>query len=497
MSPHQYPEADPYTQQEQRQSQRKNEICAHYDRLAKDRDSWIIKNDFFHEEDRAYVKFLAPEGLRVLDLGCGTGRLLAELNPSYGVGLDISANMTEAARTNYPSDRNPNLNFIVGDAEDKKTLESLEGPFDVIILSDTVGLLEDVQKSFAALHSLCHNDTRIIVSYFSWLWTPVLGLAEKLGTKMQQLPLNRLSRTDIEHILELADFDIITRDWRQLLPKRLFGLGRIVNRTVATLPFARRLCVRNYVVARSLQHAGLANPSLSVVIPCRNERGNIRPAVDRMPEFPGDLEIVFVEGHSKDGTLEEINAIKAERPDLNIQVLVQDGAGKGDAVHKAFAAASNDILMILDADLTVPPEDLPKFYEVIASGKGEFINGTRFVYPMEKGAMRWLNVGGNLFFSWMFSWLLNQRFTDTLCGTKVLTRAHYEQIAANRSYFGDFDPFGDFDLIFGASKLNLKVVEVPIRYAERTYGTTQISRFRHGVMLLRMVAFAYRKMKAI
>ena len=497
MSVQHEPESSPLTQRADRQSARKQAICEHYDGLAEDRDQWIEKNGFFHEEDRAYFHFLVPEGLSVLDLGCGTGHLLASLKPSRGVGVDISAGMVEAARTAYPSDRNPNLEFMVGDAEDPATVAALGGPFDVIILSDTVGLLEDVHAFFAALHPLCHADTRIIVSYFSWLWTPALEVAERAGAKMRQMPLNRLSRVDIEGLLELTDFDIIGRDWRQLLPKRWLGLGRLVNRSIATLPILRRLCVRNYVVARSMRHAGLDQPSVSVVIPCRNERGNVRPAVERLPQFAPDIEIVFVEGHSKDGTLDEIKAVADERTDLNIQVLVQDGVGKGDAVHKAFAAASKDILMILDADLTVPPEDLPKFYGAIATGKGEFINGTRFVYPMEKGAMRWLNVGGNLFFSWVFSWLLNQRFTDTLCGTKVLTKAHYNQIAANRSYFGDFDPFGDFDLIFGAAKLNLKMVEVPIRYAERTYGSTQISRFRHGVMLLRMVVFAFRKLKAI
>jgi glycosyltransferase involved in cell wall biosynthesis len=183
-------------------------------------------------------------------------------------------------------------------------------------------------------------------------------------------------------------------------------------------------------------------------------------------------------------------------PDHDIKVLAQDGKGKGDAVRKAFEHARGDVLMILDADLTMPPEALPKFYEALASGKGEFINGTRLVYPMENDAMRFLNWVANRVFSWLFTWLLNQRFTDTLCGTKVLAKGHYQQIARNRNYFGDFDPFGDFDLIFGAAKANLKIIEIPIKYASRKYGETQISRFRHGWLLLRMVVFAFRKLKA-
>ena len=223
----------------------------------------------------------------------------------------------------------------------------------------------------------------------------------------------------------------------------------------------------------------------------------MEPAIQRIPPFGKHQEIIFVDGHSTDGTPEEIKRVIQGYPDKDIKFFVQDGRGKGDAVRKGFAAAGGDILMILDADLTMPPEDLPKFYRAIAEDQGEFINGCRLVYPMEKQAMRFLNLLGNKFFSMMFTWILNQRFKDTLCGTKVLFRKDYKKIQANRSYFGDFDPFGDFDLIFGAVKQNLKVVEVPIRYRERTYGSTNISRFRHGWLLLKMTVFAYRKFKAI
>ena len=480
-----------------RKLDRKKEILGHYNKLASKPSSWINKNDFFHSQDRSYFRFLISENLRILDIGCGNGDLLASLKPSEGIGLDISTKMIDLAKSKYSSKENPNLQFLAGDIEDEKIISELQGTFDIILLSDTVGLIDDVQNCFSSLHNLCHPDTRVIVSYFSWLWTPILVSSEALSLKRKQMPLNHLSAKDIDDLLEISDFDIIKRDWRQLIPKHLFGIGPVVNRTIATLPLMRKLCVRNYVVARSLKARRNIRPSTTIVIPCRNERGNILPAVQRLPEFNSDMEILFVEGHSSDGTLEEINRVIKEFPNKNIRVTVQDGMGKGDAVRKAFKMASNDILMILDADLTVPPEDLIKFYNAISSGKGEFINGTRFIYPMEKGAMRWLNVGGNLFFAWVFSWLLNQRFTDTLCGTKVLSKEHYKSIAKNRSYFGDFDPFGDFDLIFGATKLNLKVVEIPIRYAERTYGTTQISRFRHGLMLLRMVFFAFRKLKSL
>ena len=471
---------------------RKKQIQQKSDELAKNRDKWIKKNNYFYSNDHSYMQFLVGEGKRVLELGCGTGQLLNKLIPSYGVGVDLSANMVSIAQQNYP-----NLEFIQGDLEDESLISSLQGPFDFIILSDTIGYLDDCENAFAGLHSLCTPDTRLIISYYSWRWQPLLTLGEKIGLKMPSVEMNWLSTEDTMGFLHLADFETVKREWRQLVPRSLFGLGSFINRFIGTLPLIRRLALRNYLVARPVRDVKLRQVSTTVLIPCRNEKGNIENAVKRLPDFCEDLEILYVEGNSQDGTLDEIHRVIEAYPDKDIKVLVQDGKGKGDAVRKGFDHARGDILMILDADLTVPPEDLPKFYKAISSGKGEYINGTRLVYPMDDQAMRFLNFWANRTFSVLFTWLLNQRFTDTLCGTKVLTKKNYEKIVANRSYFGEFDPFGDFDLIFGATKLNLKIVEVPIRYAARDYGETQISRFRHGWLLLKMVLFAYKKLKII
>ena len=471
---------------------RKKQIQQKSDELAKNRDKWIKKNNYFYSNDHSYMQFLVGEGKRVLELGCGTGQLLNKLIPSYGVGVDLSANMVSIAQQNYP-----NLEFIQGDLEDENLISSLQGPFDFIILSDTIGYLDDCEGAFAGLHSLCTPDTRLIISYYSWRWQPILTLGEKIGLKMPSVEMNWLSTEDTMGFLHLADFETVKREWRQLLPRSLFGLGSLINRFICTLPLIRRLSLRNYLVARPVRDVKLRQASTTVLIPCRNEKGNIENAVKRLPDFCEDLEILYVEGNSQDGTLDEIHRVIEAYPDKDIKVLVQDGKGKGDAVRKGFEHARGDILMILDADLTVPPEDLTKFYKAITSGKAEYINGTRLVYPMDDQAMRFLNFWANRTFSVLFTWLLNQRLTDTLCGTKVLTKKNYEKIVANRSYFGDFDPFGDFDLIFGAAKLNLKMVEVPIRYAAREYGETQISRFRHGWLLLKMVLFAYRKLKIV
>jgi SAM-dependent methyltransferase len=468
---------------------KKQELIIRFNKLAAERESWIKKNRYYYEDQTKYYRFLVPEGLSVLELGCGTGDLLHALKPGRGVGVDFSGEMVKSARERYPD-----LEFREADIE---RLEGWGETFDVLILADVVGHLQDIEETLRSLKSFCHSGTRILVSYYSFLWEPILKLGERLGGKMPQQHQNWLSTEDISNLLHLSGYEEVKTEYRLLIPKRIPLISNFINRFIAPLPGIRRLCLCRYIVARPAGVRDRKEFSSTILIPCRNEKGNVESAVTRLPSFGEHQEIIFVEGGSTDGTREEIQRVMERYPEKDIKLVVQEGKGKGDAVRSGFSFAKGDILMILDGDLTVPPEDLPKFYRSLAEDVGEFVNGCRLVYPMEKQAMRILNLLGNRFFSFMFTWILNQRFKDTLCGTKALFRKDYEKIQANRGYFGDFDPFGDFDLIFGASKLNLKVVEVPIRYRERTYGSTNISRFRHGWLLLGMTLFAYRKIKAV
>jgi SAM-dependent methyltransferase len=462
------------------------------DAIAVEREYWLQKAAFFHYEDQLYLEFLIPEGARVLELGCGTGHLLAALRPSLGVGVDFSPVMIAQAQQAHPD-----LQFYVGDVEEPSFLEKLPGPFDFILVIDTLGALDDCQSFFQSLHSLCTRRTRLVVSYFSHLWYPALRFSELIGVRMPQLAQNILSPSDVRCLAELGDFELVKAEQRMLSPVRLLGLGRLLNRFVAPLPLVRALCLRHYSILRSLRARAGDVRSATVVIPARNERGNIEPAIRRLPRFADKLEIIFVEGHSTDGTWDEITRVMRAYPDYHIKAMRQPGKGKADAVFTALDAATGDVLMILDADLTMPPEQLSKFWKVIQLGKGEFVNGSRLIYPREEQAMRFLNLIANKLFSYLFTWLLSQRLTDTLCGTKVLRRDDYLRLKANQAYFGNCDPFGDFDLLFGASKISLKIIEVPVRYAKRVYGETQISRFWNGLMLLRMVWFAFLRIKAL
>jgi hypothetical protein len=368
---------------------------------------------------------------------------------------------------------------------------------EYVLLNGNVHYEKDVQSFFQELHRLLSPSSRVIVLYYSSLWKPLMQLATRLGLRRKDREQNWVAPEDVENFFRLSDFELVRQESKILLPIYIPIISYLCNRYLAPLPFFRLFTMVNIAVARPVPVPN-RRLSASIIVPARNEAGNIENIIRRIPVMGPDDEIIFVEGNSTDNTWQVIQemALKYGK-ERRIIIAQQDGKGKGDAVRKGYGLATRDILMILDADLTVPAEDLPKFYQAITDGKGEFINGSRLVYPMEKEAMRFFNILGNKFFAMGFSFVLGQRFKDTLCGTKVLTRENYWKLASHRSYFGNFDPFGDFDLIFGAARLGLKIVEVPISYKERTYGSTNIQRWKHGVILLRMLIFAANKFKCI
>ena len=456
---------------------------AHWDEVAIKQASWRGLGNWYHHRLEEIYRFHVNPDQHILEVGCADGSLLAALKPARGVGVDFSPEMIRRARQLHPE-----LEFIQADAHN---LLDFHETFDVIILSDLVNDLWDVQRVFEQIKPLCTERTRIIMNFYSRLWQTPLNVARTLNLATSNLSQNWLTREDMHGLLLLAGFDPIRVTQEILWP---LPLGGLANRFLVRFWPFQHLAISNFVIARPAPER-VKEPGVSIIIPARNEAGNIKAIFSRTPHMGRETELIFVEGHSKDDTYAAIQRELQANPSTPSLLLRQTGIGKADAVRLGFSKAKGDVLMILDADLTVPPEDLPRFYEALVSGKGEFINGVRLVYPMEKEAMRTLNFLGNKFFSLAFSWLLGQPIKDTLCGTKVLWKKDYERIQANRSYFGDFDPFGDYDLIFGAAKLNLKIIDLPIRYRERTYGSTNISRWKHGLLLMRMVAFAARRIK--
>lgn len=444
---------------------------------------------FYKKRMMEIYKFLIPKGSKVLDLGCGNGHLLASLDPSYGVGVDFSQVNITTATEKYPL-----LKFIKADLQETLPLDEV---FDYIICADVVNELWDVQTALLNISSACNTNTRLLLSLNNNLWQTPRKLAAKLGIARPQMSQNWLTKEDVANLLYLANFEVIRMSSEVLVPFNIPFLSDFSNRVLVKLWPFRFFGMTNLVIARPAPRGPKMLPIVSVIVPARDEAGNVKSIFDRIPDMGRGTEIIFVEGGSSDDTFGTIQREIELRQRPLTQLLRQTGKGKGDAVRLGFANATGELLMILDADLTVAPEDLPHFYLAWLDGKGDFINGIRMVYPMEERAMQFLNMLGNKAFSVAFSFLLGQKVKDTACGTKVLSKAHYEPILANRSYFGNFDRFGDWDLLFGASKFHLKIVDLPIRYKDRVYGQTKMQRWRIGVLLVRMVIVGLRRLKFV
>lgn len=345
-----------------------------------------------------------------------------------------------------------------------KDLDKVYKRFSGIILDNVIGDIADLQDYFEQLRKQIDEKDRILISYHNPVWEPILILASAIGLRRKTNNQNWLDTEDLKGILKLSGYEVVSNR------TRFFGLTKI---TVAKT---------SNVLKPSNKY------SVSIIIPARNEEGNIPKIIQSIPKFGNKQEFIFVEGNSSDNTWEKV--LEEARKRRNVRILKQNSKGKADAAWLGLSKAKGDILMIYDADRTVEAKDLKKFYNVLATGLGEFANGNRLLYPMEKDAMRTLNKIGNQVFSWLFTWILGQHFKDTLCGTKAFWKKDFIKFHKTKT-----DPFGDFDLIFGAVRDNLKVVEIPVRYKERVYGKTNINRFYHGLLLLKMIILAFKEFK--
>ena len=367
-----------------------------------------------------------------------------------------------------------------------------------LLLNGTLNYSYDVAGLLAGLKPYLARTTRVIIVAYNPYLSIVYRLANFLGIRSGEVPKTFVTRVDLDNLAMLAGFTVVTSRMVGYVPWRLFGVGTALNRVFSTVPVLKWLGLANVLVLKpnATDSDRASRPTLSVVIPARNEEGNIENALLGIPEMGCAREIIFVEGHSSDGTWEEILRVSEKYgSDYTIKVLKQKGTGKSDAVRLGFSMAENDLLTILDADLTMPPDRLASFYNAYVEGHADFINGSRLVYPMEENAMRYLNRLGNIFFAKALSWILGVRIGDSLCGTKMFPRHDYKRMSLWRRDFGDFDPFGDFELLFPAATMALGIVDVPIQYKNRTYGTTNIRRFQDGLKLLRMTIIGFIKIK--
>jgi SAM-dependent methyltransferase len=465
-------------------------LVQYFNGLAANRGERHVLRRAFHRHLLELHRQRIPAGSSVLEWGCGRGEILVGLKPSRGLGVDFSSEMIDRARSNHGE---TGAEFRVEDVEAK----AIDEAFDYIVASYLIGYLPDVQAGLANLMPSARPRTRLVLTSLNHLWRWPLKWAQCLGLVSKQPPSNWLTTGDLVNLLELAGWEVIEKSTEQLCPFNIPLLAPFLNRVVVRMPFFKHLGVTLLITARPRQLARLsASTSCSVVVPARNEAGNIRPALERIPAMGAWTEVIFVEGNSTDDTWETIQReAAAYRGPLKVRAIKQPGRGKWDAVRAGFAIATGDVLVIQDADLTAPPEDLPKFFTAVCDGSAEFANGSRLVYPMEKQAMQFLNFLGNKFFAMSLSYVLGQPIKDSLCGTKMLLRSDYERLMERIKPLGNFDPFGDFNLLFGASLMKLRIRDIPVRYKDRTYGATNISRFSHGWLLLKMTLFGLSRVK--
>lgn len=463
----------------------------HFDFVARNDEKARRAQRGFHAQIRAHFRHQIPAGERVLEIGCGAGDLLAALEPSRGLGIDFSPDMVAKARERHAD--KAALEFREAEAEAVPEGET----FDHIVLDYLTGYLPDIQTVLARLQRASHPRTRLHITSLNSLWKPALSLAQRTGSVMFQPPSAWLADSDLANLLEVTGWELVRFERQQLCPWGIPLLAPFLNRFVVRLPGLRHFGITLCFTARPRRApAPVGSLTCSVIVPARNESGNIRPALERIPVLGAGTEVIFVEGNSKDDTWETIQReVAAYVGPLKLKAMKQPGKGKWDAVFTGFAVATGDVLVIQDADLTAPPEDLPKFFAAIESGAAEFANGSRLVYPMESRAMRFLNFLGNKFFAMALSFVMGQPVKDSLCGTKMLLRSDYERVLRRIARFGDFDPFGDFNLLYGSALLGLRIRDVPVRYKDRTYGETNISRFRHGWILLQMTWFGVRNLR--
>jgi len=468
------------------------ETLKHYfDRSAQEgRRSWINWNGFRKQQLHWHRSHILQHE-KVLEFGSGRGFLLAGLNPGQGLGIDLSSGMVDLAQLTYTQSKT--LQFQVGDIQSTIITEK----YDHIICNHLTEYLTDIQIALQNLHSAAHPRTRLHITTVNSIWDFPIRLAMKLRAVSPRPAVNWLSHGDLVNLLELSGWEVIRSETLQLFPFEIPLISTLINGIIARLPIIRNLGSTLALTARPKRKIELTDPiSCSVIVPARNESGNIRAALDRIPVLGNRTEIIFVEGNSKDDTWDVIQReVAAYKGPHLVKAMKQPGKGKWDAVFTGFSVATGQVLVIQDADLTAPPEDLPKFFDAVIAGDTEFANGSRLVYPMEKQAMRFLNYLGNKFFASALSFILGQTVKDSLCGTKMMLKSDYERLLIRIAPFGDFDPFGDFNLLFGSSLLNLKIRDIPIRYKDRTYGETNISRFRHGFILLKMTWFGLINLK--
>ena len=443
----------------------KEVIKEYFEHVAPDWEHWQKRNSFYHATISNLIAGMIPPSSRVLELGCGLGDLLASLNPSSGIGLNVAQGLTDRA-----SQKHPRLEFHTSDVDSAGLPRSFEPQY--IVMTNMLDYVHDIWDVMGSLKPAVHEHTLLIITTNNPLWAPLLRLASNLKLRFPESPRNFITNRDICSVLHLQGFDIVEEGLTLPVPKRIPVLGDLINAIVPEVPVLRFVSSLQYIAARPR----IPRPPLScsVVIPCHNEADNIQECLRRVPNIGTRTEIVVVDDGSTDDTCQRVKEVMAADSRVRLIVL-EKNQGKASAVRAGFEAAEGDVLMILDADMAVTPEELPKFLTPLQDGTADLVNGTRLIYPMHGKAMKVANFLGNKGFCFLASKVIRQRVSDTLCGTKAFLKRDFVRMPISGT-----EHWGDFDLLFGAARLKLRILEIPVHYTERRAGKSKMRAMIEG-----------------
>lgn len=440
-----------------------------------------MRHRYYYTQIQRLLKFLIPPGKSILYFGCYREDVI--------YSLDASSSVVINEEVDERISKNKSVEFV----HCKYHLYNPQQEYDYIILDTVIGKTENINLLLRNISSACSSHTRIIIHQENYLWRPLLNFAASFGLKKQEKTQNWLSIKDVETYLETAGFESTRVYKKNIFPLKAGFLGPILNHFFSTIPVLDFLKLDQFIVGRfNKPFTQLkSSSSLSICLTVKDEEHNIEPIVSSLPVLCENQEILFVEGNSTDNTAKEIERMKMLFPHKNIRLIKQPGKGQGDAIHTGFKEAKGEIIILYEGDGTSEPYDIQYFYEAIEAGRFEFIEGSRFVYPLSHKCMPLANKIGNVVFAKWFSFFLNQRTTDVLSGIKAIRKKDYEKIYNTWGFLGIPDPFGDFELLFGSARYGLKIGEIPIRYKPRVFGESKTSVFKHGWYLLKMAFTGY------
>ncbi len=410
-------------------------------------------------------------------------------NSILGQNIDSNKIFIKEIDEQYQIKHKDNIHYV------NENIENILSDCDTVVISDIEHQLNPA-KNLLNLSRIVGDNTKIILLSKNMVWMILIKIL-KLFFSFSPKKNNFLPSSYLDNLYSSCNLELIRQEKIIALPINIPFLTKIINR-IFRLPLLNFFCMSNIAILKkkiknSSNHKDL---KISFIIPCKNEQDNIKVFEQKINENTEPDEYLFGDDNSSDKTSDEIDKLIEKLSDKKIIKYNGPGICKSENVYKGIDLSSGDIIVIYDADHTVSFEDIKFSVSIMKKTNVDFINCTRMIYPQKDGAMKFANFIGNTIFASLFSLLFKKKITDTLCGTKIFYKKDWEKIKENTSQWGMKDLWGDFDLLIGAYKNNLKITEVPVTYYERRENETKMtSLISNTLRMFFIVIYSYYKLR--